>query len=169
MEQSHSEADSHSDSQEIRRNLRNPKIHYHIYKSAFLPWGVVNPSPNLKAGGPPRFGCLRLFIQYIHRHCPYLEAVTSMRSLLDNIQVYTRKNLFTAFNYSLPSPLYTYCRYSPSCRDIRRNTYTILRGKPGGKRPRGGPWFRWKDNINIDLREIRHERVKWFQLAQDKI
>jgi hypothetical protein len=36
----------------------------------------------------------------------------------------------------------------------RRNAYTILVGKPEGKRPLGRPRRRWKDNIRIYLREI---------------
>jgi len=35
-----------------------------------------------------------------------------------------------------------------------RNTYSILIGKPGEKRPRGKPGCRWEDNIRMDLREI---------------
>jgi hypothetical protein len=31
----------------------------------FLWWGVVNPTPNPQAGGPPHIFCPRLFIQYI--------------------------------------------------------------------------------------------------------
>jgi hypothetical protein len=33
----------------------------------------------------------------------------------------------------------------------KRNTYRILVGKPGGKRPLGRPRRRWEDNIKIDL------------------
>jgi hypothetical protein len=35
-----------------------------------------------------------------------------------------------------------------------RNTYKILVGKPGGKRPLGRPRHRWENNIRIGLREI---------------
>jgi hypothetical protein len=35
-----------------------------------------------------------------------------------------------------------------------RNTYNILIGKPEGKRPLGRPWYRWEDNIRMDLREV---------------
>jgi hypothetical protein len=38
-----------------------------------------------------------------------------------------------------------------------RSLYSILVGKPGGK-----------DNIRIDLREIRWEGVDWIHLAQDR-
>jgi hypothetical protein len=31
----------------------------------FLRWGVVSPTPNPQAGGPPFVGCPRLLIQYI--------------------------------------------------------------------------------------------------------
>lgn len=36
----------------------------------------------------------------------------------------------------------------------KRNAYTILVGKPEGKRPLRSPGYRWKDNIKMDLREI---------------
>jgi len=35
-----------------------------------------------------------------------------------------------------------------------RNVYSILVGKPEGKRPLGRPRRRWEDNIRTDLREI---------------
>jgi hypothetical protein len=35
-----------------------------------------------------------------------------------------------------------------------KNAYTILMGKPEGKRPLGRPRRRWVDNIKMDLREI---------------
>jgi hypothetical protein len=34
----------------------------------------------------------------------------------------------------------------------KRNAYSILVGKPGGKRPLGRPRRRWVDNIKMDLR-----------------
>jgi hypothetical protein len=36
----------------------------------------------------------------------------------------------------------------------KRNAYTILVGKPEGKRPLGRPRRRWEDNNRMDLREI---------------
>jgi len=33
----------------------------------------------------------------------------------------------------------------------RRGVYTVLVGKPGGKRPLGRPRRRWEDNIKMDL------------------
>jgi hypothetical protein len=36
----------------------------------------------------------------------------------------------------------------------KRNAYTILVGKPDGKRPLGKPRRRWVDNIKVDLREM---------------
>jgi hypothetical protein len=37
--------------------------------------------------------------------------------------------------------------------------YKTLVGKPEGKRPRGRPRHRWKDNVRMDLREIGWEGV----------
>jgi hypothetical protein len=39
----------------------------------FLWWGLVSPTPNRQAGGPPLVGCLRLHIQYIRSYLPYLQ------------------------------------------------------------------------------------------------
>jgi hypothetical protein len=36
-----------------------------------------------------------------------------------------------------------------------RNAYEILVRKPGGKRALRRPTCRWKDNIRLDLREVR--------------
>jgi hypothetical protein len=49
-----------------------------------------------------------------------------------------------------------------------RNAYSIFVGKPLGQRLLGGPRRRWKDNIRIDLREIRWEAMDWIHLAQDR-
>jgi hypothetical protein len=49
-----------------------------------------------------------------------------------------------------------------------RNVYTVLMGKPEGKRPLGRPRRRWEDGIRMDLREIGWGSVNWIQLAQDR-
>jgi len=36
----------------------------------------------------------------------------------------------------------------------RRVAYTVLLGKPEGKRPLGRPRRRWEDNIKMDLQEL---------------
>jgi hypothetical protein len=36
----------------------------------------------------------------------------------------------------------------------KRSSYTVLVGKPVGRRPLGRPRFIWEDNIKIDLREV---------------
>jgi hypothetical protein len=36
-------------------------------------------------------------------------------------------------------------------KGAKRNTYSILLGKPEGRRPLGGPRHRWVDNIKIYL------------------
>jgi hypothetical protein len=48
------------------------------------------------------------------------------------------------------------------------NVYTVLMGKPEGKRPLGRPRRRWEDGIKIDLREIGFGVVDWIPLAQDR-
>jgi hypothetical protein len=46
----------------------------------------------------------------------------------------------------------------------KRNAYSILVGKPEGKRPLGRPRRRWVDNIKMDLRD----RMGWIDMAQDR-
>jgi hypothetical protein len=46
-----------------------------------------------------------------------------------------------------------------------RNTYSILVGKPEGRRPLGRSRHRWEDNIKMDLREIGFGDVDWIHLA----
>jgi hypothetical protein len=50
----------------------------------------------------------------------------------------------------------------------RRGAYRILLGRPEGKRPLGRPRCRWKDNIKMDLQEVRWEDMDWIALAQDR-
>jgi hypothetical protein len=49
----------------------------------------------------------------------------------------------------------------------KRNAYTILVGKPEGKRPLGRRRRRWEDNIKMDLREIGWGGMDRINLAQD--
>jgi hypothetical protein len=49
-----------------------------------------------------------------------------------------------------------------------RNAYSILVGKPEGKRPIGRPRRRSVDNIIIDLREIGCVGMDWIDLAQER-
>jgi hypothetical protein len=50
----------------------------------------------------------------------------------------------------------------------KRNAYSILVGKPEGKRPLGRPRRRWVDNIKVDIRVIRWDGVDWIDMAQDR-
>jgi hypothetical protein len=38
-----------------------------------------------------------------------------------------------------------------------RNVYSILVGKPEGKKPLRRPTHRWEDNVRLDLREMGWE------------
>jgi hypothetical protein len=49
----------------------------------------------------------------------------------------------------------------------KRNVYSILVGKPEGKRPLGRARRRWMDNNKMDLREIEWDGMNWIDLAQD--
>jgi hypothetical protein len=50
----------------------------------------------------------------------------------------------------------------------KRPAYSILVGKPEGKRPLGRPRRRWVDNINMNLRGIEWDGMDWINLAQDR-
>jgi hypothetical protein len=49
-----------------------------------------------------------------------------------------------------------------------RGAYSVLVGKPEGKRPLGSPRRRWVDNIKMDLQEVGCGYVDWIGLAQDR-
>jgi len=50
----------------------------------------------------------------------------------------------------------------------RRGVYSVLVGKPEGKRPLGRPRRRWEGNIKIDLREVGCGDMGWIYLFQDR-
>jgi hypothetical protein len=49
-----------------------------------------------------------------------------------------------------------------------RGACNILVGKLEGRRPLGRPRRRWKDNIKMDLGEIKFGDVDWIRLALDR-
>jgi len=50
----------------------------------------------------------------------------------------------------------------------RRGVYRVLVGKSEGKRPLARRRRGWKDNIKIDIREVRCGDMNWIELAQDR-
>ena len=50
----------------------------------------------------------------------------------------------------------------------RRGVYSVLVGKPEGKRPLGRPRRRWEDNIKMDLQEVGCGGMEWIELARDR-
>jgi hypothetical protein len=49
----------------------------------------------------------------------------------------------------------------------RRGVYSVLVGKPEGKRPLGRAMRRWEDNIKMDLQEVGCKCMNWIDMAQD--
>jgi hypothetical protein len=49
-----------------------------------------------------------------------------------------------------------------------RNAYSILVGRPEGKRLTGRPRRRREDSIRMDLKEMGWEGVDWIYLDQDR-
>jgi hypothetical protein len=55
-----------------------------------------------------------------------------------------------------------------ACVGEWRNLYSVLVGKPEGKRPLERPRRRREDGIRITLRQIGWWCVEWIHLAQDR-
>jgi hypothetical protein len=49
-----------------------------------------------------------------------------------------------------------------------RGAYSILVGRPGGRRPLGRLRRRWEGNIKMDLREIGFGDVDWIHWTPDR-
>ena len=49
-----------------------------------------------------------------------------------------------------------------------RGVYSVLVGKPEGRRPLGRPRRRWVDNIRMDLQAMGCGYMDWIRLAQDR-
>jgi hypothetical protein len=49
-----------------------------------------------------------------------------------------------------------------------KGAYSILVGRPEGRRPLGRLRRRWEDNIKMDLTEIWFGDVDWINLVQDR-
>jgi len=49
-----------------------------------------------------------------------------------------------------------------------RGVYSILMGKPDGKRPLGRSRHRWEDNIKMDLQEVGCGGMDWIGVVQDR-
>jgi hypothetical protein len=52
---------------------------------------------------------------------------------------------------------------------VGRDVYTVLVGRPEGKRPLERPRRRWEDNIKMDLREKGIDGANLIQLARDRV
>jgi hypothetical protein len=50
-----------------------------------------------------------------------------------------------------------------------RGIYSVLVGRPEGKRPLARPRRRWEDNIKMDLSEIGIDEANWIRPAQYRI
>jgi len=47
----------------------------------------------------------------------------------------------------------------------KRRLYSILVGRPDGRRPLGSPRRRWEDSIRRDLREVGVHNENWLDIA----
>jgi hypothetical protein len=48
------------------------------------------------------------------------------------------------------------------------SAYSILAGKPEGRRPLRRNRRKWEDNTKINLLELGLERMEWIHLAEDR-
>ena len=49
----------------------------------------------------------------------------------------------------------------------RRGVYSVLVGKPDGKKPLRRTRLRWEDNIKMDFQEVVFGGMDWIELAED--
>jgi hypothetical protein len=49
-----------------------------------------------------------------------------------------------------------------------RGEYTVLTGKPEGKRPLARHRHKWEVNMKMDLQEVEWEGMDWIDLAQER-
>jgi hypothetical protein len=47
----------------------------------------------------------------------------------------------------------------------RRSPYSVLVGRPEGKRPLGTAWRKWEDNIKMNLKEVQWAGMDRIDLA----
>ena len=50
----------------------------------------------------------------------------------------------------------------------RRGLYTVMAGRPEGKRPLGSPSRSWEDKIKMDLQKVGSGGMDWTELAEDR-
>jgi len=50
----------------------------------------------------------------------------------------------------------------------RRGVYSVLVGRPEGKRTLGRPRRRWEDNNQVVLQEVGCGGMDWIELAQER-
>ena len=55
-----------------------------------------------------------------------------------------------------------------ACTVEERGVYSVLLGKPEGRRPLGRPRRRWVDNIRMDLQEVGSGYMDWIGLVQER-
>jgi hypothetical protein len=52
-----------------------------------------------------------------------------------------------------------------ACLEEKRSAFTVFVGKCKGRRPLGRPWYRWEDDMNMDLKEMEDEVVDWINFV----
>jgi hypothetical protein len=50
----------------------------------------------------------------------------------------------------------------------KRGVYSVLEGKPEGRRPLERPRCRWEDNIKMYLQKVGWGSLDWIDLVQDR-
>ena len=55
-----------------------------------------------------------------------------------------------------------------ACTGEKRGLYSVLVGKPEGKRQLGRHRRRWKYDIKMDLQEVGRGGMDWIDLAHDR-
>jgi hypothetical protein len=107
----------------------------------FLRWGIISPTTNPQAGGPPIFRYQWLLIQYIRSYPSYLVAVSSIRNLRTRHAMVTRdplniRNLRTRHAVVTRDPL--------NIRNLRTRHAVVARN-PLNMTSHSHKWREWKE------------------------
>jgi hypothetical protein len=145
-------------------HIKNLKIK--IYKTVILPvvlYGCETWSPTLREEHR-----LRVFENRVWRKIfgPKREEDGSWRKLHNDElhSLYSSPNIVRV----IKSRMLKWVRHVARMEEGRA-VYSVLVGRPEGKRPLGRPRRRWEDNIKLDLREIGIDVANWIRLAQDRV
>ena len=51
----------------------------------------------------------------------------------------------------------------------RRGVYSVLAGRPDGKRPLRRPRTKWEENVKMSVQDLRRRGMGWNDLSHDRV